>query len=132
MVVDGHPVIRPSRPLTEDGEDSSSTGGLTLGLSQRDEGGELAEARALAGELDLNHAPEPGDLQEIGTCRRCGLIIVLDKQGVWSHEPSVGEIDAGGAWINRNPSGGAARPEPSGAGAERAGSSTTSQPEGES
>ena len=131
MVVDGHPVIRPTGPLTEDGQDSGSAGGLTLEQSGEDEGDELPEARVLAGKLDLNHAPKPGGLKEIGTCRRCGLIIAKDKQGVWSHQPSAGEFDAGEAWIDRNPSNGVGRSEPSGNGAERADSSTRSQPEGE-
>ena len=77
-----------------------------LGHPWGDQGDELPEARVLAGELDLNHVPEPGCLQEIGTCRKCGLIIAQDKQGIWSHQPSVGELDAGEAWIDRNPSNG--------------------------
>lgn len=103
MEVDGHPVIRPTRPLTEDGRDSPSAGGLTLEQSQEDEGDELPETRVLADENDRNHAPEPGGRQEIGTCRRCGLIIAQDQRVVSSHQPSVGEFDAGRAWIDRNP-----------------------------
>lgn len=89
-----------------------------LGNRWECQGDELPEARSLAGRLDLNHAPEPGGLREIGTCRRCGLIIAKDKQGAWSHQPSVGEIDAGEAWISRNPSFGGARSQPSDTGAE--------------
>ncbi len=63
---------------------------------------ELPEALDLAGDLDGDHAPEPGALQEIGTCRRCGLLIARNTQGVWSHRPSVGELDAGRTWLGRN------------------------------
>jgi hypothetical protein len=74
----------------------------TLGRSDEDRGDALPEARALAAQLDTNHAAEPGGLQDIGTCRRCGMLIATDEQGVWRHRPSVGEIDAGELWINQN------------------------------
>jgi len=68
------------------------------------DGGDESEARELAAELDANHAPEPGALPNIGTCRRCGLLVAQDDQGTWSHRPSVGEIDAGHMWIDRHTS----------------------------
>jgi predicted dinucleotide-binding enzyme len=99
------------------------------GYSWDGQGDQLAEARALAAELDHNHAPEPGGLQEIGTCRKCGLLIARDARGVWSHRPSIGGTDAGEAWIDRNPSGGRDRTTPSHAGAD-AHRPIESQPEG--
>jgi hypothetical protein len=82
-----------------------------LGHFWSDERDELPGARVLAGALDLNHPSEPGGLQEIGTCRTCGLIIARDKQGIWSHQPSVEEFGAGQAWIDHHPGSGAGRPE---------------------
>ena len=77
-----------------------------MGRSCEDLRDEVPEARALAVELDLNHSSDPGGLEEIGTCRTCGLIIAQDNDGAWSHQPSVGEIDAGETWLDRNPSNG--------------------------
>jgi hypothetical protein len=66
------------------------------------DGGDESGARELAAELDADHTPEPGALPNIGTCRRCGLLIAQDNQGAWSHQPSVGEIEAGHMWIDRH------------------------------
>ena len=72
-----------------------------FGQSREDQGEVSSGARDLARELDLDHAPEPGGLQQIGTCRRCGMV-AQDKDAMWVHQPSVGEIDAGEEWIDRN------------------------------
>ena len=104
--------------MAVDGQDAHSAGALRLAHSTGDEDDQLAEARALAGELDLNHAPEPGALREIGVCRRCGMIVARDKQGRWSHQPSVGELEAGKAWMERNPVDHGTGSEPSGSGVD--------------
>lgn len=93
-------VIPPNSTSTEDGR--CVQGEFALGEFWASEADQVARARVLAGELDLNHAPEPGGLEDIGTCRRCGFIIAEDDQGVWHHWPSVGEIDDGQAWLDRN------------------------------
>ena len=91
-----------------------------MGRSREDLGDELPEARALAAELDLNHPSDPGGLEEIGTCRTCGLIIAQGDEGVWTHRPSVGEIDAGEAWLDRNLSNGSSPSGPPDAAGELA------------
>jgi hypothetical protein len=97
-----------------------------MGRSRDDPGNELSEARELAGRLDLDHAPDPGGLEEIGTCRTCGLLIARDGRGVWSHQPAVGEIDSAEAWLDHHPGAAAGRPEPTGSGVARDPSSTPS------
>lgn len=114
------------------GEGFDTGGGLTLGRSGESKGDEVPEARTLAADLDRNHPPEPGGLKEIGTCRRCGLIIAQDDAGVWSHQPSVGEIDAGETWLDRNLISGIGRSGPPDAAGESAPLSSPSRPEGES
>jgi hypothetical protein len=101
MVVDGPTVITPTRDPTQGGQDAQ--GQLASGERGGDQVDQSPEAQDLAGELDLNHAAEPGGLEEIGTCRRCGFIVAQDNQGRWRHQPSVGEIDAGEAWLASNP-----------------------------
>jgi hypothetical protein len=128
-VVDGYAVNWPPKPVTGEGQDFHSAAGLTLGHDEST-AGNLPEADALAVELDLNHVPQPGGLEEIGTCRRCGFIIAQGQQGVWRHQPSVGEIDAGEAWLDRNHSNGERRTAPSAPGTGRAEFAGTSQHEG--
>jgi len=124
-------VIGARGPLTEEDQGLGTTGGLTMGRSREDLGDELPEARALAAELDLNHPSDPGGLEEIGTCRTCGLIIAQGDEGVWTHQPSVGEIDAGEAWLDRNLSNGSSPSGPPDAAGELAQPSRASRPEGE-
>jgi predicted dinucleotide-binding enzyme len=103
----------------------------TLGRSDEDRGDELPEARARSDELDANHAAEPGGLQGIGTCRTCGMMIAKDQRGVWRHQPSVGEINAGEMWIDRNatrPTADRDRPAPERSAPNRR---NPNQPEGE-
>jgi hypothetical protein len=73
-----------------------------LGEFWATESARLPQARILADELDLDHAPEPGGLEDIGTCRTCGFIIAEDEHGAWRHLASVGEIDAGQACLDRH------------------------------
>lgn len=88
--------------------------GLALDRAGAGEGTGSPEGRDLAEALDANHAPEPGSLRELGTCRRCGLITARDKDEVWRHQPSVEEIDAGEVWLDRHPGTDGAHPESSG------------------
>jgi hypothetical protein len=85
-------------------------GEFALGEFRGEQGDKLPQARALAVEPDLNHAPEPGGLQEIGTCRACGFIIAEDEQGEWHHQPSVAVVDAGQTRLDRNLNAGEFRP----------------------
>ena len=59
-------------------------------------------ARGVAQALDANHFPQPGDLQEIGTCRACGMLISRNVQGSWSHDASASKIDAAEVWLSRH------------------------------
>lgn len=63
---------------------------------------ERPEAEDIARDLDNNHPADPGELQDIGTCRTCGLLIVRNENGTWSHLPSVDEADQAGRWIDRH------------------------------
>jgi hypothetical protein len=71
--------------------------------SWRRPGDDVSGAQQLAERLDRDHAAAPGDLQGIGTCRTCGLLIGRNGQGPWTHRPSVGEINAAEAWLDRHP-----------------------------
>ena len=90
---------RPGLGLTESGPDRHWWNGKTRSPWREVK---IPVARGVAQALDANHVSEPGDLQEIGTCRACGMLISRNEQGTWSHGASVGEIDAAEVWLNRH------------------------------
>ena len=72
---------------------------------QRDHhAGQLAlEAVRLGERLDANHPADPGGLESIGTCRKCGYLIFDARGRGWQHLPSVEELDTGGRWLADHP-----------------------------
>ncbi len=57
------------------------------------------EAVRLGERLDANHPAEPGGLQSIGTCRRCGYLIFDSRDRGWRHLPSVEELEKARSWL---------------------------------
>ena len=63
---------------------------------------ELPQGGGVARDLDSSHCADPGELQDIGTCRTCGLVIGRYQNGTWSHLPSISENYPAGEWLNHH------------------------------
>jgi hypothetical protein len=70
-----------------------------LNRSDQNPGAPALEAVRLGERLDANHPADPGGLQSIGTCRKCGYLIFESHGRGWKHLPSVEEREKAGKWL---------------------------------